>query len=158
MKPLKIHYLSLTIEYRMYLKFLQKLRCLGWFKTSQALWSAVQKTRLNTSKDNFIAKSSRLFLQKGSLPRSRFWMSRNAPSKERLLLGERCVTSKKRLRGRLAKRKLSILLNFLFPFVSFYPRIFNLEMQNFRPLRDERAPAILLMDVSPLMWLTIWLL
>ena len=71
----------------MYLKCLQKPCCLGWFKTSQALRSAV---RLNSSKDNFIAKSFRL------------------PT----------------------ERKLSILLNFLFPFVS-YRRIFNLEMQNF---------------------------
>ena len=30
----------------------------------------------------------------------------------------------------------------------FYPRIFNLEIQTFRPPHDERAPAILLMDVS----------
>ena len=30
-----------------------------------------------------------------------FWMSRNAPRK--VLLGERCMTSKKRLRGRLRK-------------------------------------------------------
>ena len=50
----------MTIEYRMYLKFLQKPRCLGWFKTRQELWSTVKKTRLNSSKDNFIAKSSRL--------------------------------------------------------------------------------------------------
>ena len=46
MKP--FHYrsslLKMTIEYRMYLKFLQKPRCLGWFKTSQPLWSAVKKT------------------------------------------------------------------------------------------------------------------
>ena len=35
--------------YRMYLKFLQKPRCLGWFKTSQALGSAVKKTRVNSS-------------------------------------------------------------------------------------------------------------
>ena len=70
---------SLIVEYGMYLKCLQKPRCLGWFKTSQALWSAVHKTRLNSSKDNFIAKSFRLS----------------------------------------TKRKLSILLNFLFPFVSF---------------------------------------
>ena len=74
----------------MYLKFLQKPRCLCWFKTSQALWSAEKKTRLNSTKDNFIAKSCRLS----------------------------------------TKRKLSILLNFLFPFV-FYRRIFNLEIQNF---------------------------
>ena len=72
-------YFSLIIEYGMYLKCLQKPRCLGWFKTSQALRSAVHKTRLNSSKDNFIAKSFRLS----------------------------------------TKRKLSILLNFLFPFVSF---------------------------------------
>ena len=89
-KSLLRTYFSLTIEYGMYLKCLQKPRCLGWFKTSQALRSAVKKTRLNSSKDNFIAKSFRL------------------PT----------------------KRKLSILLNFLFPFV-FYRRIFNLEMQNF---------------------------
>ena len=72
-------YFSLIIEYRMYLKCLQKPSCLGWFKTSQALRSAVHKTRLNSTKDNFIAKNFRL------------------PT----------------------KRKLSILLNFLFPFVSF---------------------------------------
>ena len=63
----------------MYLKFLQKPRCPGWFKTTQALWSAVKKTSLNSSKDNFIGKSSRLS----------------------------------------TKGKLSILLNFLFPFVYF---------------------------------------
>ena len=72
-------YFPSIIEYGMYLKCLQKPRCLGWFKTSQALRSAVHKTRLNSSKDNFIAKSFRLS----------------------------------------TKRKLSILLNFLFPFVSF---------------------------------------
>ena len=80
-------YFSFIIEYGMYLKCLQKPRCLGWFKTSKALRSAV---RLNSSKDNFIAKNFRL------------------PT----------------------NRKLSILLNFLFPFV-LYRRIFNLEMQNF---------------------------
>ena len=72
-------YFSLIIEYGMYLKCLQKPRCLGWFKTSQALLSAVHKTKLNSSKDNFIAKSFRLS----------------------------------------TKRKLSILSNFLFLFVSF---------------------------------------
>ena len=72
-------YFPSIIEYGMYLKCLQKPRCLGWFKTSQALLSAVHKTRLNSSKDNFIAKSFRLS----------------------------------------TKRKLSILLNFLFPLVSF---------------------------------------
>ena len=40
----------------MYLKFLQKPCCLGWFKTRHALWSAVKKTRLNFSKDNFTGK------------------------------------------------------------------------------------------------------
>ena len=70
---------SLIIKYGMYLKCLQEPICLGWFKTSQALRSAVQKTRLNSSKDIFIAKSFRLS----------------------------------------AKRKLSILLNFLFLFASF---------------------------------------
>ena len=72
-------YFSLIIEYGMYLKFLQKPCCLGWFKPSRALQSTVHKTRLNSWKDNFIAKSFRL------------------PT----------------------KRKLSILLNFLSPFVSF---------------------------------------
>ena len=77
MKPLWIQ--KFPFKNRMYLKFLQKPRCLGWFKTSEALWSAVKKTRLNSSKDSFIAKSSRLS----------------------------------------TKKKLSILLNFLFPFMSF---------------------------------------
>ena len=72
-------YFSLIVENRMYLKCLQKPCCLGWFKKSQALRSAVWRTRLNSSKDNFIAKIFRLS----------------------------------------TKRKLSILLNFLFPFVSF---------------------------------------
>ena len=37
----------MTIQYRMYLKFLQKPCCLdGWFKPSQAIWSAVKKTIL----------------------------------------------------------------------------------------------------------------
>ena len=42
MKPLEIQtfpfkdVFTLTIEYRMYLNFLQNLRYLGWFKTSQA--------------------------------------------------------------------------------------------------------------------------
>ena len=66
----------LTIDYRMHLKFLQKLRCLG---SKQAKRNAVKKTRLNSSKDNFITKNFRLSM----------------------------------------KRKVSILLNFLFPFVSF---------------------------------------
>ena len=79
---------KLHFENGMYLKCLQEPLCLGWFKTSQALRSAVQKTTLNSSKDNFIAKSFRLS----------------------------------------TKRKLSILLNFLFLFF-FYRRIFNLEMQ-----------------------------
>ena len=72
-------YFSLIIEYEKYLKCLQKPGCLGWFKTSQALRSTVHKTRLNSAKDNFIAKSFRLS----------------------------------------TKKKLSVLLNFLFPFVSF---------------------------------------
>ena len=54
----------MTVEYTMYLKFLQKPRCLSWFKTSQALWSAVRKTRLNASKENFKAKSSRLSIKR----------------------------------------------------------------------------------------------
>ena len=71
--------LSLTIERRIFLKCLQKPRCLGWFKTSQALWFAVKKTRLNSSKSNFIGKSS----------------------------------------GLSTKRNMSIILNVLFPFLSF---------------------------------------
>ena len=43
------------MEYRiMYWKSLQNLRCLGWFKTER---SAVKKTRLHSSKDNFVTKS-----------------------------------------------------------------------------------------------------
>ena len=76
---LKSHF-SLIIEYGMYLKCLQKPCCLGWFKTSQPSPMLHRcRTRLNSSKDNFIAKSFRLS----------------------------------------TKRKLSTLLNFLFPFVSF---------------------------------------
>ena len=75
---------------RMYLKFPQKPRCLGWFKISQALWSAVKKTRLTSSKDNFIAKSFRLS----------------------------------------TKRKLSILLNFLFQSVSFVGSFENEALEN----------------------------
>ena len=99
---------SLIIEYGMYLKCLQKPRCLGWFKTSQALLSAVHKTRLNSSKDNFIAKSFRLS----------------------------------------TKRKLSILLNFLFPFVSFIGvfSILSAKLWSWKLPHDERTPAILLMD------------
>ena len=70
---------SLIIEDRMYLKCLQKPLCLGGFETTQALRSVIEKTGLNSSKDNFIAKSF----------------------------------------GLSTKRKLSILLNCLFPFVSF---------------------------------------
>ena len=78
----------MTIEYRMYLKFLQNLA--ASVASKQAKRSTVKKTRLNSSKNNFITKSFRLS----------------------------------------TKRKLSILLNFLFPFV-FYRRVFNLEIQNF---------------------------
>ena len=63
----------------MYLKFLQKLWCLGSRGPKQAKCSAVKKTRRNSSKDNFVTKSFRLS----------------------------------------TKTKLSTLLNFPFPFVSF---------------------------------------
>ena len=63
----------------MYLKFLQKLWCLGSLGPKQAKRSAVKKTRWNSLKDNFVTKSFRL-----------------------------CTET-----------KLSILLNFPFPFVSF---------------------------------------
>ena len=54
----------MIIEYRMYLKFLQKPRCLGWFKTSQALWSALRKTnkveflerKFHSEKPSFVHK------------------------------------------------------------------------------------------------------
>ena len=64
----------------MYLKFLQKLWCLGSRGPKQAKCSAVKKTRRNSSKDNFVTKSFRLS----------------------------------------TKTKLSTLLNFPFPFVSFF--------------------------------------
>ena len=132
MKPLQKfpfkNVLSLTSRvYRMYLKFLQKPRCLGWFKTSQALGSVVKKTRVNSSKDNFTEKSSRLS----------------------------------------TKRKLSILLNFLFPFVS----INGFEIQNFSLENHHKMNAhqpfcwwMTFTKVSnpplppPTMWLTMWLL
>ena len=88
MKHLKIHkfpfknVIVLAIEW-MYLKIQQKLRWLGCI-SKQTMGSAVKKTRLNSSKDDFLMKS---------FPFS-------------------------------TKRKLSILLNFLFRC------IFNLEMQN----------------------------
>ena len=89
MKHLKIHkfpfknVIVLAIECKMYLKIQQKLRWLGCI-SKQTMGSAVKKTRLNSSKDDFLMKS---------FPFS-------------------------------TKRKLSILLNFLFRC------IFNLEMQN----------------------------
>ena len=85
MKKLKIHkfpfknVIVLAIECKkMYLKIQQKLRCLGCV-SKQTMRSAVKKTRLNSSKDDFLMKS--------------FASS--------------------------TKRKLSILLNFLFPFFVF---------------------------------------
>ena len=95
MKHLKIHkfpfrnVIVLAIECKMYLKIQQKLRWLGCI-SKQTMGSAVKKTRLNSSKDDFLMKS---------FPFS-------------------------------TKKKLSILLNFLFPFFVFYRCIFNLEMQN----------------------------
>ena len=64
----------------MYLKFLQKLWCLGSLGPKQAKCSAVKKTRWNSSKDNFLTKSFRLS----------------------------------------TKTNRSTLLNFPFPFVSFF--------------------------------------
>ena len=85
MKKLKTHefpfknVIVLAIECKkMYLKIQQKLRCLGYV-SKQTMRSAVKKTRLNSSKDDFLMKS---------FPSS-------------------------------TKRKLSILLNFLFPFFVF---------------------------------------
>ena len=84
MKHLKIHKLPfrnviiLAIECKMYLKIQQKPRCLGCI-SKQTMRSIVKKTKLNSSKDDFLMKSFPSF----------------------------------------TKRKLSILLNFLFPFFVF---------------------------------------
>ena len=84
MKHLKIHKFSfenvivLAIECKMYLKIQQKLHCLGCI-SKQTMLSVVKKTRLNSSKDDFLMKS---------FPSS-------------------------------TKRKLSIILNFLFLFFVF---------------------------------------
>ena len=84
MKHLKIHkfpfknVIVLAIECKMYLKIQQKLHCLGCI-SKQTMRSVEKKTRLNSSKDDFLMKS--------------FSSS--------------------------TKRKLSILLNFLFPFFVF---------------------------------------
>ena len=84
MKHLKIHKflfknaIVLAIECKMYLKIQQKLHCLGCI-SKQTMHAVVKKTRLNSSKDNFLMKSF--------------------PS--------------------ATKRKLSIFLNFLFPFFVF---------------------------------------
>ena len=84
MKHLKIHkfpfknVIVLAIECKMYLKIQQKLHCLGCI-SKQTMRSVVKKTRLNSSKDDFLMKS---------FPSS-------------------------------TKRKLSILLNFLFLFFVF---------------------------------------
>ena len=62
MKHLKIHkfrfknVIVLAIECKMYLKIQQKLRCLGCI-SKQTMGSAVKKTRLNSSKDDFLMKS-----------------------------------------------------------------------------------------------------
>ena len=95
MKHLKIHkfpfknVIVLAIECKMCLKIQQKLHCLGCI-SKQTMSSVVKKTRLNSSKDDFLMKSF-------------------------------CSST---------KRKLSILLNFLFPFFVFQRCIFNPEMQN----------------------------
>lgn len=51
----------MTIQYRMYLKFLLKLRCLGWFQTGQAFRREASKVEF-LSKDNFVRKRFRLSL------------------------------------------------------------------------------------------------
>ena len=87
MKHLKLHkfpfknvILFLAIECKMYLKIQQKLHCLGCI-SKQTMSSVVKKTRLNSSKDDFL----QLLTSFSSSP----------------------------------QRKLSILLNFLFPFFVF---------------------------------------
>ena len=62
MKHLKIHkfpfknVIVLAIECKMYLKIQQKLHCLGC-TSQQTMPSVVKKTRLNSSKDDFLMKS-----------------------------------------------------------------------------------------------------
>ena len=93
----------------MYLKIQQKLRCLGCI-SKQTMCSAVKKTRLNSSKDDFLMKS---------FPFS-------------------------------TKRKLSILLNFLFPFLSFNGVFLTLKCRTLvlKPPHGDRGAAILLkMDI-----------
>ena len=84
MKHLKMHTfpfknaIVLAIDCKMYLKIQQKLHCLGCI-SKQTMRFVVKKTRLNSSKDDFLMKSF--------------------PS--------------------ATKRRLSILLDFLFPFFVF---------------------------------------
>ena len=62
MKHLKIYkfpvenVIVLATECKMYLKIQQKLRCLGCI-SKQTMCSAVKKTRLNSSKDDFLRES-----------------------------------------------------------------------------------------------------
>ena len=62
LKHLKIHkfpfknVIVLAIECKMYLKIQQKLHCLGCI-SKQTMRSVVKKTRLNSSKDDFLMKS-----------------------------------------------------------------------------------------------------
>ena len=62
MKHLKIHkfpfrnVIALAIECNVHLKIQQKLRCLGCI-SKQTMRSAVKKTRLNSSKDDFLMKT-----------------------------------------------------------------------------------------------------
>ena len=62
MKHLKINkfpfknVIVLAIECKMYLKIQQKLHCLGCI-SKQTMRSVVKKTRLNSSKDDFLMKS-----------------------------------------------------------------------------------------------------
>ena len=58
------------------------------------------------------------------------------------------MTSKKTVARETSKKETEHSFELSLSICVFYPRIFNLEMQNFRPPHDERAPAILLMDVS----------
>ena len=69
MKHLKIHKFSLknvivlAIECKMYLKIQQKLHFLGCI-SKQTMRSVVKKTRLNSSKDDFLMKSFPFFTKK----------------------------------------------------------------------------------------------
>ena len=95
MKHLKIHkfpfknVIVLAIECKMYLKIQQKLRWLGCI-SKQTMGSAVKKTRLNSSKDDFLMKS---FPSPQKESRAFFWtFSFHFLSSNGLFLTLKCIT------------------------------------------------------------------